>query len=142
MIPDASVSLSPDSSDFPHPIKPVQNFVIKGITAGLKVAGIHNISYTITMYNGDTHRIILKHYLYVPQCAVCWLCLRQIGANTGHLEDGYNALSDKSILTINGAQKALTNDKISQLPLLFTSPSIATFQRCSCNMSNMLSSPP
>jgi hypothetical protein len=106
---------------------------IKGIASGLPVHGVGTLGYAITTDDGVSRTLLLRECLYVPQCSVRLLCPRQIGLNTGCAGDGFNALSSQPILTIHGHQKTLQYDKISQLPLLFTTPGISTFMHYACN---------
>lgn len=98
----ASISISPYKTDFITPIKPVQQVKIKGIASGLNVEGIGDISYTFFNDNGEKQKLLLQGCLYVPQCSVRLICPRQIGAETGHPEDGFNAKHANPILTVHG----------------------------------------
>lgn len=133
----ASISLSPYASDFTTDLKPVQNMTIKGIASGLPVRGIGTLRYTITTDDGVSRMLLLQDCLYIPQCSIRLLCPRQIGLNTGHSTDGFNALSSEPILTIHGHPKTLKYDKISHLPLLFTTPGISTFMNYSCHLTHL-----
>jgi hypothetical protein len=133
----ASVSISPYKTDFTTPIRPVQQIQIKGIASGLSVAGIGDMSFTFTNDHGEHQTVLLKDSLYVPHCTVRLLCPRQIGAVTCNKLDGFNALSDDPILTVDGKRTTITYDSISQLPLLYTNPGISTYQRYICNLTLM-----
>jgi hypothetical protein len=62
----ASISISPNKSDFISPVKPVQKVHIKGIASGLQVEGNGNLSYTFYNDDGEEQTILLKGCLYVP----------------------------------------------------------------------------
>lgn len=129
----ASISISPYRSDFISPIRPVQKVQIKGIASGLTVQGIGDLQYKIYNDNGEEQLILLRNSLYVPQCTVRLICPRQIGAETKHPLDGFNALSERPILTINGKKTTISYDSTSQLPLLYTTPGISSYERFMCN---------
>jgi hypothetical protein len=130
----ASISISPYRSDFVSTIRPVQKVQIKGIASGLTVEGIGDLQYKIINDAGEEQTLFLKNSLYVPQCIVRLICLRQIGAETNNPLDGFNALSENPILTINGKPTTIAYDSISQLPLLYTTPGITSYERYMCNM--------
>ncbi len=55
-----SIFLSPYKTDFISPIHPVQNIQIKGITSGLTVEGMGDLSYTFCNDNGDLQTMVLR----------------------------------------------------------------------------------
>jgi hypothetical protein len=133
----ASISISPYSTDFVGPIQPVQNITLKGIASGLNVSGISTIQYTFCNDDNEVQTITLEQCLHVPQCSVRLLCPQQIGHMTRVPQDGFNATSTNPILTVQGEQTTLQYDSTSNLPLLYTTPGISSFQRYHASLSKL-----
>lgn len=96
----ASITVTPYKTDFVSTIQPVQSVEMKGIASGLQVQGIGDVSSNFYNDNNEIQTLLLRNCLYVPHCTARLLCPRQIGIETGHPMDGFNAISDKSILTV------------------------------------------
>lgn len=133
----ASVTITPFKSDFVSTIKPVQKVKIQGIASGLDIEGIGNLSYSFYNNDGNLQTLYLKDFLYVPKCSICLLCPCQIGTTTNYSEDGFNALSDNPILTVQGQQTTVQYDSLSKLPVLFTALGIYSYQRYLSNLIEM-----
>jgi hypothetical protein len=73
--------------------------------------------------------MVLRDCLYVPQCVVCLICPRQIGAETKNPVDVFNATYINPILTVQGKQTTIKYDSLSNLPILFMAPGIESFTR-------------
>jgi hypothetical protein len=125
----ASITVTPYKTDFISDIRPVQSVEIKGIASGLQVRGFGDVSYSFQNDNMETQTMILKDCLYVPQCPARLLCPRQIGTVMGNLMDGINAVTEKSILTVDGKPTTFHYDKLSQLPILYTTSGISSYHR-------------
>jgi len=123
----ASILITPYKTDFITPIRPVQHVTIKGIASALIVQGVVNVSYNFRNDAGEEQSLTLRNCLYVPQFAVRLICPRQIGAETGIAADGFNAQHENPILTVNGKQKPIQYDSLSNLPILFTTPGIRSY---------------
>lgn len=128
-----SVTVTPYITDFVSPSKPVQAVEIKGIASGLQVAGYGDIRYDFHNDAGETQTMLLKDCLYVPKCSPRLLCPRQLGITSKHSSDGFNALSDTSILTFQGKPTTIQYDKISNLPILYTAPGLNSYHRFCAN---------
>lgn len=113
-----SIFLSPCKTDFISPIHPVQNIQIKGITSGLTVEGMGDLSYTFCNDNGDLQTMVLRDCLYDPQCVVCLIFPCQIGAEIQNPRDGFNAMHINPVLTVNGQSTTLKYDYLSNLPII------------------------
>jgi hypothetical protein len=137
----ASISVTPYTTDFTSAIKPVQAVEIKGIAAGLQVCGVGDISYSFYNDDNELQTITLRDYLYVPQCTARLLCPRQIGISTGNPLDGFNAISDKSILTVHARSTTIQYDTVSQLPILYTASGMSSFHRFCANQSYVAQQP-
>jgi len=133
----ASISLSPYDTDFIGKIHPVQDITLKGIASGLRVAGIGTLQYHFINDKNEKQTITLNRCLYVPQCTVRLLCPQQIGYATGCPSDGFNATSTNPILTVQGETTTLDYDSVSNLPLLYTTSGIKTFERYITNISRL-----
>jgi hypothetical protein len=94
----ASIIITPSKADFVGDIKPVQPTVLKGIAAGLQVAGIGTASYTFMVPNGETIFISLPNTLYVPACSVRLLCPRHVAASTSVAGDDFTSQKDCATL--------------------------------------------
>ncbi len=116
----------------------MQKVQIKGIVSGLSVAEIGDLQYKIYNDQGEEQPILLWNSLHVPHCMVHHICPWQIGAKTKHPLDGFNALSEHPVLTVNGKRTTITYDSIFQLPLIYTTPGIYTYERYSCALSLIL----
>jgi hypothetical protein len=125
----ASITVTPYKTDFVSTIRPVQAVEIKGIAAGLQVKGFGDVSYSFYNDDRELQTMVLRNYLYVPQCTARLLCPRQIGIETGNPMDGFNSISDKSILTVQGKTTTMHYDRVSQLPILYTGSGMTTFHR-------------
>lgn len=73
----ASISICQFKNNFTTPIRPVQNITIKGIAAGLQVAGVRDLSYDFINDSGIQQTLLLKDCLYVPQSPVRLNCPHQ-----------------------------------------------------------------
>jgi hypothetical protein len=122
----ASITVTPYSTDFISPIRPVQSIEIKGIASGLQVKGYGEVCYHFYNDAGELQKLTLQHCLYVPQCTTRLLCPRQIGIASGYTGDGFNAISTNSILTFEGKPTTIHYDKISNLPILAPPPAPST----------------
>ncbi len=123
----ASVTVTPYTTDFITPIRPVQYMEIKSIASGLQVRGYGDISNGFYNDNGELQNMILKDCLYVPKCSARLLYPRQLGATSRNPKDGFNALSGPSISTFEGKTTTITYDTISNLPILYTTPGLRTY---------------
>jgi hypothetical protein len=123
----ASISITPFKCDFITPIRPVQHVNIKGIAAGLTAAGVRDIAYSFINDAGETQQLLLRNCLYVPSCAMCLVCPRQIGSTTGNQTDGLLATHSTTTLFVHGHPTTVRYDPISQLPILFTKPGIDSY---------------
>jgi hypothetical protein len=94
----ASIIITPSKADFVGDIKPVQPTVLKGIAAGLQVAGIGIVSYTFMVLNGESILISLPNTLYVPACSVRLLCPPHVAASTSVTGDGFTSQKDCATL--------------------------------------------
>jgi hypothetical protein len=125
----ASITVTPYSTDFITPIKPVQSIEIKGIASGLQVRGFGDVSYQFYNDAGELQTLVLPNCLYVPQCTARLLCPRQMGKTSGHPSDGFDAISENPILTFEGKSTTVQYDEISNLPILYTAPGVTTFHQ-------------
>lgn len=137
----ASITVTPYSTDFISPIRPIQSVEIKGIASGLQVKGYGDVRYSFHNDAGELQSLTLQNCLYVPHCTARLLCPRQIGATTGHPEDGFNAVSKDPILTFEGKPTTIKYNDISGLPILYTAPGVTSFYRFCANQSFLSSSP-
>jgi hypothetical protein len=137
----ASISISPYNTDFIGKIHPVQNVTLNGIASGLPVAGIGTIQYHFINDKKETQTITLNRCLYVPKCTIWLLCPQQIGYATGCPSDGFNATASNPVLTVHGESTTLQYDSLSNLPLLYTTPGITSFQRYVAHLSTLKASP-
>jgi hypothetical protein len=137
----ASITVTPYSTDFISPIKPVQAIEIKGIASGLRVHGYGDVCYQFRNDEGELQKLTLPNCLYVPQCTTRLLCPRQIGSTSGFPGDGFNALSEHPILTFEGKPTTVKYDEISNLPILYTAPGLTSFQRYCANHSFLTAQP-
>jgi hypothetical protein len=111
----ASITVTPYSTDFITPIRPVQAVKIKGIASRLKVQVYSDVCYQFYNDAGELQKLTLSNCLYVPQCTTRLLFPRQIGSVSGHPGDGFNALSESPILTYEGKPTMIQYNKISLL---------------------------
>lgn len=137
----ASITVTPYSTDFISPIKPVQAIEIKGIASGLRVHGYGDVCYHFRNDVGELQKLTLPNCLYAPQCTTRLLCPRQIGSASGFPGDGFNALSDHPILTFEGKPTTVKYDEISNLPILYTAPGLISFQQYCANQSFLTAQP-
>lgn len=129
----ASITVTPHTTDFISPIRPVQQVEIKGIASGLKVAGIGTAIYQFYNDTGEVQVLQLENCLYVPQCTTRLLCPRQIGHMTGNVDDGFFAKTNSSVLYVAGKPTTIRYDTTSNLPILYTTPGISSFYRFCAN---------
>jgi hypothetical protein len=125
----ASITVTPCITDFITPIHPVQALEIKGIAAGLQVRGYGDVKYTFLNDAGHEQHLHLKNCLYVPQCTSRLICPRQIGITTGNPLDGFASMAGHAYITVNGHRTTIQYDSISNLPILYTTPGISSYQR-------------
>jgi len=125
----ASITISPYTTDFSTPIRPVQNLEIKGIASGLKIMGVGDITYHVYDDEGNIQTLTLKNSLYVPQCSSRILCPRQLAMSAANPQDCFIAGSANSTLICNGKPITVQYDMISNLPILFTAPGISSYKR-------------
>jgi hypothetical protein len=120
----ASIIVTPYKPDFVSIIKLVQSVELKGIASGLQVQGMGDASYSFYNDTNELQTLLLWNCLYIPHCTARLLCPRQIGIKTGHPMDGFNAISSRSILTVQGKSTTIHFDQISQLlvPILCAAP--------------------
>jgi len=126
---DASITVTPCITDFITPIHPVQALKIKGIAAGLQVRGYGDVKYTFLNDAGNEQHLHLKNCFYVPQCTSQLICPRHIGITTGNPMDGFASMAGHAYITVNGHRTTIQYDSISNLPILYTTPGISSYQR-------------
>jgi hypothetical protein len=116
----ASISISPDKSDFVGDITLVQPTTLQGIAAGLRVHGIGTAVYSFQADDGAVVTVTLPHTLYVPGCTMRLLCTRHLAASTMVCSDGFTVHSTEAVLICHGHRIRVAYHDASKLPIVFT----------------------
>jgi len=114
----ASITITNNAADFTTPPRPVLQTTLQGITSGLSIQGIGRAAHCFTADDSSKVSIQLPNVLFVPDCPVCLLCLRHVTEHSGGPSDGFNALRDHGILTIQGRTITVPYQQSSGLPYI------------------------
>jgi hypothetical protein len=108
-------------------MQPIKNLTITGISAGLPIAGIGTLRWSLRDDNNNEIDLFIRDALYVPESPMGLLCLQQIAQQTSKPGDGFNALASAGILTFEGFTKTIPYDTKSRLPIFNTIDSIRAY---------------
>jgi hypothetical protein len=122
----ASACISAKRSNFIK-LHPITNLSITGIGAGLPIAGIGTLRWSLRDDNANEIDLYIKDALYVPKSPMGLLCPQQIAQQTGKSGDGFNALAEAGLLTIDGYTKTIPYDSASRLPITYTIDAIQAY---------------
>jgi hypothetical protein len=122
----ASVSVSPERSDFVGPIQRVQHTTLQGIAAGLPIAGTGTVRYTCTTDAGEPIVVNIPDVLFVPTCPSRLICPRQL---LGSLPGPATATvtTTATLFSFSGGEITVPYHTHSKLPVIWTSNSIQAY---------------
>jgi hypothetical protein len=124
----ASITITNNAADFTTLPRPVLQTTLQGIASGLSIQGIGTAAHCFTADDSSKVSIQLPNVLFVPDCPVCLLCLRHVTEHSGGPSDGFNALRDHGILTIQGRTITVPYQQSSGLPYIHSAPGITAFR--------------
>ena len=93
------------------------------------VQGIGTVQYSFITDSGDPLDVLIKNVLFVEDSPMILLCPQQLAQQTGTKGDGFNALSDKGVLTIDGNSITVPYNRRTNLPILGTEGGSANSRR-------------
>lgn len=124
----ASITITNNAADFTTPPRPVLQTTLQGIASGLSIQGIGTAAHCFTADDSSKVSIQLPNVLFVPDCPVSLLCLRHVTEHSGGPSDGFNALRDNGILTIQGRTITVPYQQSSGLLYIHSAPGITAYR--------------
>jgi hypothetical protein len=115
----ASACISTRKENFTN-LNTVNHIKINSIGTGLPVAGIGTLKWPIRDDDGHEIDLHVHNALYVPEAPMGLLCPQQIAMQTKRPGDGFNALAQAGILTVEGYKRSIPYDPRCRLPILHT----------------------